>query len=286
MRKFAIFSVFCSLLAMLLSGFLTPPAAAQTGDCNDDGVVTFADALCIVDYLIREGDLDSPIDCDVDGSPGVDLGDMLQLLGYSFYGCDIQPYSGDEARASSEIRFGPAVIRFTGPPTTTTDIRIIENGGPDLMGLVIPLSYANQPGQAEVSLQNVTFGPAIPPDWETGYKVDVDNKTVSIFAYEHDPEDPPLLTGITGVVATLEFLQEAPGNPLCLLCQDIPPSHSLTLIRWVCADLPDNPPEERILVPKQALPGDSNGDGVVNVGDLVYLVNYLFHGGPPPCAMP
>lgn len=29
--------------------------------------------------------------------------------------------------------------------------------------------------------------------------------------------------------------------------------------------------------------GDANWDGVVRVGDIVYLVNYLFRGGPPPC---
>jgi aminopeptidase N len=28
---------------------------------------------------------------------------------------------------------------------------------------------------------------------------------------------------------------------------------------------------------------DVNCDGVVNVGDVVYLINYLFRGGPPPC---
>ena len=28
--------------------------------------------------------------------------------------------------------------------------------------------------------------------------------------------------------------------------------------------------------------GDINSDGQINVGDIVYLVNYLFHGGPPP----
>jgi hypothetical protein len=28
---------------------------------------------------------------------------------------------------------------------------------------------------------------------------------------------------------------------------------------------------------------DTNCDGVVDVGDVVYLINYLFKGGPPPC---
>jgi hypothetical protein len=27
---------------------------------------------------------------------------------------------------------------------------------------------------------------------------------------------------------------------------------------------------------------DSNLDGAINIGDAVYLVNYLFRGGPPP----
>ena len=29
--------------------------------------------------------------------------------------------------------------------------------------------------------------------------------------------------------------------------------------------------------------GDTNCDSVVNVGDVVYLVNYLYREGPPPC---
>ena len=31
-----------------------------------------------------------------------------------------------------------------------------------------------------------------------------------------------------------------------------------------------------------ALRGDANGDGIINVGDIVYLVSYLYKGGPPP----
>ncbi len=30
------------------------------------------------------------------------------------------------------------------------------------------------------------------------------------------------------------------------------------------------------------IPGDANGDGSVNVGDAVYIISYIFKGGPPP----
>jgi hypothetical protein len=286
MKKLAMFSFVCGLLAMVSGGLLALPAAAQDGDCYDDGIVNVQDVNCIIQYLFQGGTLGDPINCDVDGSPGVDLADALQLIGYLYYGCDIQPYTGDDARPTSQIRFGPAVIHFPVPPTTTTDIEIIENGGPDVMGIVIPLSFANQPAQATVDLQSVTFGPVIPPEWQTNAVIDNINKTVIIYAYAESRTDPPLATGVTGVVATLNFLQVAPGASFCVLCQDMPPPHSFMLIRWFCADLPDNPPAERILAPMEALTGDFNGDATLNLGDLVYLLNYLFRGGPPPCALP
>jgi len=34
-----------------------------------------------------------------------------------------------------------------------------------------------------------------------------------------------------------------------------------------------------------SVPGDANSDSLVNVGDLVFLVNYLYKTGPEPCAM-
>jgi hypothetical protein len=32
--------------------------------------------------------------------------------------------------------------------------------------------------------------------------------------------------------------------------------------------------------------GDVNGDRIINNGDVVYLINYLFVGGPPPGDVP
>ena len=35
-------------------------------------------------------------------------------------------------------------------------------------------------------------------------------------------------------------------------------------------------------IPMEA--GDLNCDGLINVSDVVYLINYLYIGGPPPCS--
>jgi len=32
--------------------------------------------------------------------------------------------------------------------------------------------------------------------------------------------------------------------------------------------------------------GDANSDGITNIGDVVYLASYLYKGGPPPCEPP
>jgi hypothetical protein len=31
--------------------------------------------------------------------------------------------------------------------------------------------------------------------------------------------------------------------------------------------------------------GDANGDGVIELGDIVYLINFVYKGGDPPCPM-
>jgi hypothetical protein len=35
--------------------------------------------------------------------------------------------------------------------------------------------------------------------------------------------------------------------------------------------------------PNPAVAGDVNRDGIVNLGDVVYLISYLYKNGPPPC---
>lgn len=288
MRKPIMLLVSCGVWAMFLGALFAPQGGADLGDVNGDGGVGSADMVYLVSYLFQGGPPPpNPIDADMDGSPGINMGDLLQLIGHLLLECDLLPYTGASVRVGSEIRFSSDLILIGGGNTLdTTRINIIANGGPDLMGMVIPLSFANEPNELEVVLDNVSFdGTILPPDWALVSRIDNVNKTVLIFPYADQYFDPPLGSGTTGLVATLYFSKVADGEPLAMSTTEIPPSHSFTLISSYCAD--GTPPSERIFSPmlSLALNGDANCDGVVAAGDVVYLINYLFRNGPPPCGL-
>jgi len=288
MKKLVFFLVCFGIIAVWGGGFLAPSAFAVPGDINGDGNLFFgSDVPYLINYLFIGGPPPpNPIDADIDGSPGINMGDLLQLIGYYFSGCSFLPYTGASVRVSSQIRFSSDLIFSMSSGTLdTTYIKIIANGGPDLMGMVIPLSYANLPGEVEVSLDQVSFtGSILPAGWNKQAAIDNTNKRVLIYIYPNYI-DPPLVSGTTGIVATLYFTKVANGDPLAISATEIPPSHQFILISAYCAGVV--PPSARIFTPmlSLALNGDVNCDGIVDVGDVVYTINYLFKQGPPPCGM-
>ena len=119
---------------------------------------------------------------------------------------------------------------------------------------------------------------------QIGALIDNDNKTVALNIYA-DQTGAPIPAGSTGVVATLHFTKVTDGYHLAMCATEVPPTNNLMLISDFCAD--GTPPSSRIFTPKVslALNGDVNCDGIVNIGDVVYTVNYLYRGGPPPCGL-
>jgi hypothetical protein len=284
MKKTTILLLVCGLMMSLLAS----PVWAIPGDVNGDGTVGFPDVVCLINYLFRDGDPPiNPIDADVDGSPGINIRDVLQLIGHLAGGCDLLPYTGVSVRVGSDIRFSSDLISIAeGSTRDTTTINIIANGGPDLTGMVIPLSFQSEGDELVANLAEVSFdGTIVPPDWATTYDIDNDEKTLLLFLYADNSTDTPLAEGTTGLVVTLYFDQVVAGMPLAMSVTDIELSHSLTLTSAYCAD--GTLPSERIFSPmlSLALNGDVNCDGIVNVGDAIYTLNYLFKNGPPPCEL-
>ena len=290
MKKLVIFSVFYGFLAIFWGGFFASQAYAIPGDVNGSGVVEVGDVTYLIAYLYQDGPAPiNPIDADVDGSPGINTGDLMQLIGHIYGPCNLQPYTGATIKEyNTDILFYAGSIRpmAYGNPQTI-DISIIRNNGPDLMGMVIPISYANQPNQVNVTLDNVNFaGGIIPPEWIAAARIDNPNRRVLLYILADSHTDPPIATGTTGLVASLTFTLLVDGFSFTPSVTEFPPSHSFMLIRSFCADA-QNPPSDRIFstVTHLVERGDVNCSGQVELGDIVYLINYLYMLGRSPSGL-
>lgn len=283
MRKLLVFSVFVGTLVLLSGVIITTQVSAEPGDVNGDGRTwTLADLVYLINYLFGEGAAPpNPIDADVDGFPGINMGDVVHFSDYFISGdCWPQPYAGVGVRQRGQIRFSADLIfSMESGLLDTTRVTILENGGPELSGMVIPLSFASQPDEVQVTLDGVSFDGSILESSGVGFEIDNVNKTVLLRFSGQVP------VGTTGLVATLYFTKTSDGNPFALSVTDISPSHSLMLIGRACSG--GAPSNDRIFVPEisLALKGDVNCDGVVNVADAIYITNYLYRGGPPPCGL-
>lgn len=87
---------------------------------------------------------------------------------------------------------------------------------------------------------------------------------------------PGLLAGTNGVTTELEFVDNVLGNPPVLN----------TVVVGIGSNLPAFTNGSIDLVPMGSgnfVRGDSNGDGSINLVDVVYSLNYLFLNGPGDC---
>jgi hypothetical protein len=282
MKKLVIFSVLSSFLIVVWGGFCCPPALADPGDVNGDGRTwTLDDLTYLIAYLVSGGPPPpNPIDADVDGFPGINMGDVVHFADYFVYGdCWPLPYVGVGIKKSIPIRFSSDLIFSMETGTLdTTKIRIIGNGGPELSGMLIPLSFASQPNEVGVTLDSVSFEGSIVGGSAMSL-INNDDKTVLLSSTGSLP------AGVTGLVATLYFTKTSDGAPMSMSITEIPPSHSIMLFGPACAEVV--PSADRILTPRIFLSenGDVNCDGVIDVGDAVYITNFLYRGGPPPCGL-
>ena len=292
MKKLKIFSVCWVALAFLMGGFFAQPASAQTGDCNGDGNTDVFDAPYLLNYLLQGSDPPPvPFDCDVDGTPGINWGDLQQLMGYLFNGQNLMTYTGQSA-SYTNIKFTFPVIT-PGAPGTTFDgtVDLIDNPGIDLMGIFITFSYQHQPGHVAVDLDNVDFeGSIVPEEWTRAAHIDEANNKAFLRLHADDPDDPPLVADETGLIATLSFTRTENGDVTFLSYTVFPhpegddpaATHSPMVVTDYYAN--GTPPADRILIPRYVLGrnGDVNLDGGVDIADVVWLINFLFLNGPPP----
>jgi hypothetical protein len=281
------------LLVVLVSSFLffslffTPPAHAILGDINGNEIAAeIADVIYFLNYLFSDGP--PPFvrnDADLDNCPGINLGDLIQLIDYVQLGSsELFPPVGTDLVVPSGIKITTGWVIDAPGQIVTMEVKINTIDQPDLYGLVIPLSYQNLPGQVELRCDYVSFLGTLLENTGAGYNIDQDNKRINIYGYPDIFADSLVIpSGSEGVIAKIDFEVLSLGTPTEITATYYPPEHTMLLISKPAYEAGD--PPGRMLLPEFSLNyvGDVNCDGQVTISDVVYTVNYLFHGGPPPC---
>jgi len=284
-QKLLMVVLVCSFL--VFPSFFAPPANAILGDVNGNGIAAeIADVVYFLHYLYSDG-LPPVVrnDADVDNCPGINLGDVMQLIDCVKLGTtELFPPVGTDLIVPSGVKITTGWVIDAPGQIVTMDIRINTVGEPDLYGLVIPLSYQNLPGQVELRCDYVTFLGTLLQDQGAGYDIDPDNKKVLIYGYPDLYSDSVVIpSGSDGVIAKIDFEVLSLGTPTEITAAYYSPEHTMLLISKPAYEAGD--PPGRMLLPEFSLNyvGDVNCDGELTISDVVYMVNYLFHGGPPPC---
>jgi len=280
------------LMTGVVSGFLLlslisiPPAYGQLGDINgNEYPCEIADVVMFENYLFSDGPPPWVRNyADVDNCPGVNLGDMLQIIEVMLEGNPyLFPPVGTDLVVPSDIIVTTGWVIGAPGQIITMDVMINTVNQPDLYGLIIPLSYQNLPGQVELRCDNVSFLGTLLEDKYCGYKIDQDNKKVLIYGFPGLFSDSVFIpSGSDGVIAKIDFEVVSSGTPTEITATYYPPEHTPLLISKMSYEFD---PFGRMLLPRFSPKyiGDVNCDDELTIADVVYMVNYIFHGGPPPC---
>ena len=213
------------------------------------------------------------------------------------------------------VELYPPDAMFTGPGHLARVPVFITNDIPDpnidsIAAMVIPLCYTRTNPAAYCSLPPLwNRAPSYFPGGEWVVR-DLDESTSNTFRNIYDPYNPAFYEDFIVHVSTAEQYFRFAWHAISPTSPGWPGgSRQLAFIMTfkvqdtmtVCVDTCFWPPTGQLLfvrspgvtyVPRDNLPycfsisypdcGDCNCDGVVDVGDVVYLIGYLYRGGPPP----
>jgi PKD repeat protein len=106
--------------------------------------------------------------------------------------------------------------------------------------------------------------------------------TLGLHIRATDPDGPSLTLSTSTLPTNSDFHDSGNGGGAFRFLPDSTQMDSVYHVTFIASDgfLADS--ETVAMLVGTYIPGDANGDGVVDAGDIVYLLNYLFVGGPAP----
>jgi len=107
-------------------------------------------------------------------------------------------------------------------------------------------------------------------------------ETLSVYVYATDPDEDSISLSILGTPTNSGFVDSGNGGGVFTFVPDSTQEDSIYLVTFIASDGSLADSHTVVMHVISYVPGDVNGDGSVNVGDVVALVDYLYRGGPTP----
>ena len=265
------------------------------GDCDGNGVGgTVADFVYLSDYLFQNGPPPpDPASCDCDNYPGVNYGDIWQLVrhvedpSYLLYDSP----GDDYMTVSPKVKF--LVVGLPDGETDTEaaimckEFRSSTTDTTEIECLLLVLTYAaHSPGEADLNCTGIDFTGSAATNITGNY----DNDTKTLWIWN---TDTPVMNAWDHweLVATAHFDLDpagSPGSGIELIPGVSEARRPILLTNAGYADT--DPLGERVsyvtVVPADILAagyiGDVNCKDGADIDDVVYMIAYIFAGGPPP----
>jgi hypothetical protein len=267
------------ILTILLSiSFVGSTALAQLpGDCNGNGELDIDDVTFIISYLVGDGPEPLPearSNCDCDNNPGISIADAAFALS-NIMGGDppLFPPTGTElTKGSRSIMYTDG--RATGVPgMDRIAVHIAVEPTETIDGFLVPFSYASLVGDADISVTSVDFTGSL---LEGSISAIIDDPNKVLMLYDDPLTEPSLAGGTIGLLATVYFTQNAPGNAVALLKTS---TDRVSPLLFPEDFVSDN--GARVLYPGfvERPIGDIDCSYSVDIDDVVRTVNYIFCGG-------
>jgi hypothetical protein len=277
-----------SLFLSLLFIAIQTAYAGQCGDANSDDLVNGADVVYIMEYMFNAGPPPAHFDStDMDRHKELTMVDAIVLTN-SLFTCDLTIPPCPPVEPPLGIPYYPAFkvyyngILPAGESMTDLELFIVSESNA-VWGVCLPLKIRVD---GEIPDLDPAEFPASGSTFEVGIatsSVDQDSGIVSLGGVT-------LLTGLPEIEVSAVFplsIASAPEDRFITLEWEYltpenapgPDSTVFPMLGGYCGSFAIRP---RLAPCCCELSGGPNGDGVIDIDDAVYLIQYIFVSGPGP----